>query len=328
MPKLRAAIAGTGCYLPERRLTNADLERMVETSHEWIVERTGIHERRIASPEETTSSMALAAARKALAEARLDAGELDLIVVATVTPDYPFPATACLLQAALGAHRAGGFDLQAACSGFLYGLGLASGLIASGQARNILLVGAETLSRIVDYKDRGTCILFGDGAGAAVLTAASDGRGVQLCKLAADGSMAEMIRVPAGGSKQPASAETVAARLHYMQIEGRKVFKFATTAFIELVEEAMRVCELSRDDVSLIVPHQVNARIIDAAIKKLDLPPDKIFVNIDRYGNTSAASVPIALDEARRQGRLKPGDTAILIAFGAGLTWGSAVVRL
>jgi 3-oxoacyl-[acyl-carrier-protein] synthase-3 len=326
--KLRAAIKGTGACLPEKVLTNAELERLVDTSHEWIMERTGIRERRIAAPHETTASLAITAGRRACDDAGLDPAELDLIIVATVTPDYPFPATACLVQHALGAKRAAGFDLEAACSGFVYGAAVAAGMITSGASRNILLIGAETLSRIVDYTDRGTCILFGDGAGAAVFGASESGAGLLYSRLACDGGMAEMLRVPAGGSKQPASAETVAGRLHYMQIEGRKVFKFATGAFVELVREAMQTCGLTRDDVALIVPHQVNERIIDAAVDRLELPREKVFVNIDRYGNTSAASVPIALDEARRQGRLKSGDIAILLAFGAGLTWASAVVRM
>jgi 3-oxoacyl-[acyl-carrier-protein] synthase-3 len=326
--KLRAAIAGTGAYLPERRLTNADLEKLVETSDQWIIERTGIHERRIAAPHETTSSMAIEAARRACESASFDPRDLDLVLVATATPDYVFPATACLVQHALGATKAGAFDLQAACSGFLYATSMASAMVAAGQHRHVMVIGAETLSRIVDYTDRSTCILFGDGAGSIILSPSRTGAGVLHTKVGADGSQAELLRLPAGGSKLPASAATVAAGQHYMQIEGRRVFKFATTVFIELVEEAMQTCGLSRDDVKLIVPHQVNERIIDAAMRKLDLPPEKFFINIDRYGNTSAASVPIALHEARQQGRLAPGDIAIMLAFGAGLTWSSAVVRM
>jgi 3-oxoacyl-[acyl-carrier-protein] synthase III len=327
-PTPRAAIIGTGSYLPAGKLTNADLERLVETSNDWIVERTGIRERRIAAADETTSSMAVIAARRACDDAAIDPADLDMIIAATVTPDYVFPATACLMQEALGARRAGGFDLEAACSGFIYGGSVAAALVASGMHRHVLVVGAETLSRIVDYQDRGTCILFGDGAGAAVFARATDGRGVRHIRLGCDGGQAAMLQVPAGGSKHPPSAETVAARQHYMQIEGRRVFKFATQTFIELVQEAMRACELTADDVGLIVPHQVNERIIDAAIGKLGLSREKFFVNIDRYGNTSAASVPIALDEARREGRLKAGDTVVMVAFGAGLTWGSMVVRM
>lgn len=326
--KFRAAIVGTGSYLPQQVLTNADLERMVATSNDWIIERTGIRERRIAAPDETTASMSIAAARLACQDARLDPAELDLIVVATVTPDYVFPATACLVQQALSAKRAGGFDLEAACSGFLYAAQVATGLIASGIHRHVLVIGAETLSRIVDYTDRGTCILFGDGAGAAVFSRATGEAGVLYTRVACDGGMADVLQIPAGGSRRPATAETVAARQHYMLIEGRKVFKFATAAFVELVQEALAACELTPQDLALIVPHQVNERIIDAAVKKLELPADKIYVNIDRYGNTSAASVPIALDEARRLGRLKSGDLVLLLAFGAGLTWASAVVRM
>ena len=327
-PVLRAAIAGTGSYLPARVLSNADLEKLVDTSNEWIVERTGILERRIVSEHETTSTMAIEAGRRACQNAGFDPAELDLIMVASASPDYLLPATACLVQEALGAKRAGAFDLQAACSGFLYAASLASGMIVSGQQRNVLVIGAETLTRMIDYQDRSTCILFGDGAGAAVLRPNVEGAGLLYSKLGADGGQAQMIQVPAGGTKLPASAETVAQRQHYIQIEGRKVFRFATTVFIDLVEDAMQSCRLTKEDVTLIVPHQVNERIIEAAMKKLDLPPEKFFVNIQKYGNTSAASVPIALDEARREGRLKRGDVAILLAFGAGLTWGSAVVRM
>jgi 3-oxoacyl-[acyl-carrier-protein] synthase-3 len=326
--KLHAAIAGTGCYLPERVLNNAELEKLVDTSNEWIVERTGIHERRIAAPHETTSSMAIEAARRACQAASFDPLDLDMIIVATVTPDYPFPATGCLVQHALGATNAAAFDVQSACSGFLYATNLANALIASGQQRHVLVIGAETLSRIVDYTDRSTCILFGDGAGAAIFSPSRSGVGILHSQIGADGSQAEVLKIPAGGSKAPASAATVAARQHFMQIEGRRVFKFATTVFIELVQQAMEACSLTRDDVKLVVPHQVNERIIEAAMRKLDLPPEKFFINIDRYGNTSAASVPIALDEARRQGRLQSGDIAIMLAFGAGLSWSSAVVKM
>lgn len=327
-PNLRAAIAGTGSYVPTRVLSNADLEKLVDTSNQWIVERTGILERRIAAEDETTGSMAAEAARRACRNANLDPADLDLIIVATCTPDYPVPSTACLVQDSLGARSAGAMDLQVACTGFLYATHLAQAAIVSGQHRNVLVIGAETLSRIVDYQDRSTCILFGDGAGAAVFRPNVEGPGVLYTKLGADGSMAQMLRVPAGGSKLPASKETVEQRLHYLQIEGRKVFRFATTVFIDLVRDAMKTCGLSREDVTLVVPHQVNERIIDAAIEKLQMPADKFYVNIHKYGNTSAASVPIAFDEARREGRLKRGDIAILLSFGAGLTWGAAVVRL
>ncbi len=325
---LRAAIAGTGSYLPQRILSNADLEKLVDTSNEWIVERTGILQRRVAAENESTSTMAIEAARRACRDAALDPADLDLILVATCTPDYLLPATACLVQDALGAKKAGALDIEAACSGFMYGINLANAAIVSGQHRHVLVIGAETLTRLIDYKDRSTCILFGDGAGAAVLRANVEGAGILHSKLGSDGSQAQMLRVPAGGSKLPSSAETIAQRLHYIQIEGRKVFRFATTVFVELVEESMRACRLTKDDVALIVPHQVNERIIEAARGKLDLPAEKFFVNIQKYGNTSSASVPIALDEARSSGRVKRGDIVIMLAFGAGLTWGSAVVRL
>jgi 3-oxoacyl-[acyl-carrier-protein] synthase-3 len=328
MASTRAAILGTGSALPAGIISNAELERLVDTSDAWIRERTGIRERRRAGPDESTFTLALAAARLALEEAAFDPAQLDLVIVATVTPDYVFPATACLVQDALGAKRAGAFDLEAACSGFVYATGVAAGMIGSGISRHVLVVGAETLTRVTDYRDRGTCILFGDGAGAALFGPAADGRGVLHTRLAADGGGASILRIPAGGSKAPASCETVAARQHYMQIEGRKVFKFATTMFVDLVKDALDTCGLAREDVALVVPHQVNERIIEAAVDRLEMPRDKFFTNIDRYGNTSSASVPIALDEARRQGRLKPGDVAILVAFGAGLTWASAVVRM
>ena len=325
---IKAAIVGTGHYVPEHVLCNADLERMVDTSDEWIVSRTGIHERRIARNGQATSELSVLAGRRALEDARVDPSEVDLIVVATITPDRMFPSTACTVQAELGAHQAGAFDLSAACSGWLYGLTLAAKCIETGQNRTVLVIGAETLSKITDYQDRTTCILFGDGAGAAVLQPAEDGRGVLFSRMKADGRGGHMMTLPAGGSRQPATHRTVDRRLHYMRIRGREVFKFAVTTFIELIDEAMSRCQLRVDDVALVVPHQVNSRIIEAAVKKLDIPMGKVYQNIDRYGNTSAASIPIALDEAKREGRLRSGETAILVAFGGGLTWASAVVRM
>lgn len=325
---IKAAIVGTGRYLPERVLDNADLERMVDTSNEWIITRTGIRERRIASDGEATSTLSVRAARRALDDAGVDPSEVDLIAVATITPDMMFPSTACTVQAALGAHRAGAFDILAACSGWLYAVGLASKCIETGQNKTVLVIGAETLSKVTDYTDRATCILFGDGAGAAVLQAAQDGRGVLFTSMRADGRGGDMMTLPAGGSRLPATFRTVGDRLHYIRIRGREVFKFAVNSFIELIHEAMVRCELGVDDVALVVPHQVNSRIIEAAVKKLDIPLEKVYQNIDRYGNTSAASIPIALDEAKKEGRLRSGDTAILVAFGGGLTWASAVVRM
>lgn len=324
----RAAILGTGFYVPERVLANADLESLVDTSDQWIVERTGIRERRIAADDETTSTMATIAGRLACEDAGVRPEDLDLIIVATLTPDYLTPATACLVQGELGADQAGAFDLEAACTGFIYGLSVAAGMVSSGMARHVLVIGADTLSRVVDYTDRGTCILFGDGAGAAVVGPSTSDAGVLYSRLRSHGEQAEMIQIPGGGSRYPSTQESVAARQHYLQIAGRQVFKFATNAFIELIHDCLEHCQLKHSDVALIVPHQVNERIIDAAMKRIEFPREKCFINIDRYGNTSGASVPIALHEARQAGRLKSGDIAILLGFGAGLTWGVSVVKM
>jgi len=324
----RAAILGTGCYVPERVLSNADLERMVDTSNQWIVERTGIRERRIASPDETTSTMAAIAARRACEDAGISPEQVDLILVATVTPDYVTPSAACLVQHAIGASQAGAVDLNAACSGFLYALSIGAGMVASGMHRHVLVIGSETLSRITDYQDRGTCILFGDGAGAVLLGPAPEGSGLIHSRLRSNGEHFELLQVPGGGSKHPCSPETLAGRKHYLHVAGRQVFRFATGAFIDLIRDAMETCELTPDDIKLVIPHQVNERIIDAAMKRIDIPNEKCFINIDRYGNTSSASIPIALDEARRTGRLAKGDLIIMVGFGAGLAWASAVVRM
>lgn len=330
MRRFGAVITGTGSALPEKRLTNEDLEKLVETNHEWIVQRTGITERRIAGPEETTASLATLAARRALDSAGVDAQDIDLIIVGTLTPEMQTPSTACIVQAQLGIRRhIGAFDLNAACSGFVYSLAVASQLIAAGAFKRVLVIGAETLSRIVDYTDRGTCILFGDGAGAVVLSASDDAqRGVLAFELGADGSGGHFIHVPAGGSRSPATAATVAQRDHYLKMNGREVYKFAVTQMTHSLKGAMDSCGLTADSVRLVVPHQVNQRIIDSATEKMGFPKEKVFINIDKYGNTSAASVPIALDEACRQGRCGPGDYIIMVAFGAGLTWASATVRL
>ncbi|MBL9122654.1 MAG: ketoacyl-ACP synthase III [Planctomycetaceae bacterium] len=326
--QLRSAIYGTGCYVPERVLDNAELERMVETDDQWIVERTGISERRIAAPDETTSTMAITAGRQACADAGLDPAELDLIIVATITPDHLTPASSCLVQQALGAKRAAAFDLSAACTGFLYASTVATGMITSGMYERVLVIGSETLSRFTDYTDRNTCILFGDGAGAAVFGPRRDGTGILYTKIYADGEYADLLRIYGGGSKQPPSLASLAARDHYLHVAGRQVFKFATNVFVQMIEEALDACGMTQDDVALVIPHQVNARIIDAAVRRLGLPTEKCFINIDRYGNTSSASVPIALDEARRQGKLNPGDVAILLGFGSGLTWGATVLKM
>jgi 3-oxoacyl-[acyl-carrier-protein] synthase-3 len=328
MPTYSAILAGFGSQLPEKRLTNEDLSKMVDTNDEWITQRTGIKERRIAVEGETTATLATAAGRKAIASAGLKPSDIELIVCATITPEMTFPSTGCYIGAALGLGGVPAFDLSAACSGFIYALVTGANFIKAGQARNVLVIGAETLSRITDYTDRSSCILFGDGAGAVVLQRSNDlGRGLIYSSLHADGAGADaMTCIP--GSRFPLSAQMIADRQHFMKIKGREVYKFAVTKFEELIMQAMRACELSPEQVKLIIPHQVNKRIIDSAMEKLGMPVDKAFVNIDRYGNTSAASIPIALDEAHRTGRITAGDAVIFVAFGGGLTWANAVVRI
>ncbi|MGD0540742.1 MAG: beta-ketoacyl-ACP synthase III [Tepidisphaeraceae bacterium] len=328
MQTFSSILAGFGSQLPEKRLTNDDLAKMVDTNDEWITKRTGIKERRIASADETTASLATAAARKAVASAGLELSDIELIICATITPEMVFPSTACFVGAALGLNGTAAFDISAACSGFIYAFVTGANLIKAGQFKNVLVIGAETLSRITDYTDRSSCILFGDGAGAVVLSRSSEpGRGLLYSSLHADGSGADAMKcIP--GSRFPLGQQMIADRQHFMKIKGREVYKFAVTKFEELIQEAMRACELSADQVKLIVPHQVNKRIIDSAMEKLGLPLEKAFVNIDRYGNTSAASIPIALDEAHRAGRFKVGDAVIFVAFGGGLTWANAVVRI
>jgi 3-oxoacyl-[acyl-carrier-protein] synthase-3 len=328
MSQIGAIFSGTGSYLPERRLTNEELSKMVDTSDEWIIQRTGIKERRIAAKDESTASLASAAARKCLESSGVDAKDLDLILCATITPEMQFPATACFVASALGLNSTPAFDVSAACSGFIYALETASNYIKAGRYRNVLVIGAETLSRITDYTDRASCILFGDGAGAVLMQKSSDPtRGVIYSSLHADGGGWEMLCCRPG-SRHPLDVETLAMKQQYMQIKGKEVYKFAVQRFEELIEDAMRKCELKPEDVKLIVPHQVNQRIIDSAMGRLNLPVEKAFVNIHKYGNTSAASIPIALDEAWRAGRVQAGDVIIFVAFGAGLTWANAVVRV
>ena len=328
MSNFSAIIAGTGSALPEKRLTNDDLSKMVDTNNEWIVQRTGIRERRIAGPGESTATLATAAARRALEAAGIEAKDLDLIICGTISPEMTFPSTACFVAAALGLNSTPAFDITAACSGFIYTLETGSSFIKAGRYRNVLVIGAETLSRLTDYTDRSSCILFGDGAGAVVLQRSSDTRrGVLYAGLHADGHGWEMLCCHPG-SRHPVDAAMLESRGQYMKIKGREVYKFAVQRFEELIEDAMRKCELTPESIKLIVPHQVNQRIIDSAMDKLGFSSDKVFVNIDRYGNTSAASIPIALDEAVRAGRLAPGDVTVLVAFGAGLTWANAVIRI
>lgn len=320
-------VAGLGRYVPERRLTNHDLEQIVDTSDEWIVQRTGIRERRIAADGEVTSSLALAAARAALADAGMGPEELDLVICATVTGDQPFPATACRLGFDLGAARAGGFDLAAACSGFVFASQVAAGFVQSGQFRNVLVVGAEVLSRILDYRDRNTCVLFGDGAGAAIYTSLERaGRGEFLGgSIAMEGGAESILAQPGGGSRHPATAESVQQGLHFMKMGGTRVFRFAVRVFAELVQGV--IDRYGREALGVIIPHQVNQRIIESAMEQIGLPMDLVFTNIDRYGNTSAASVPIALREAYDAGRLQKGKLVVMPAFGAGMAWGHLLLR-
>ena len=325
--KRYAQIVGWGKYVPSQVLTNDDLAKMVDTSDDWIRARTGIVERRIADPRETTSTMSIKAAQAALQVADVIPEQLDLIIVTTATPDYLFPATACLVQDALGARRAGAFDLLAGCSGFVYGLGVGSQLIISGVYENVLVIGAETLSRIMDWTDRNTCVLFGDGAGALLLQASDAPGGVLSFTLGADGSGGDLLMLPGGGSRHPASAETVAQGLHYARMNGREVFRFATRIMGQAAREALTAAGLKVDDIDLFIPHQANMRIIQSAAKHLGLPMDKVFVNVDRYGNTSCASIPIAFCEAIEEERIKPDDHLVLVSFGAGLTWAAAVVQ-
>jgi 3-oxoacyl-[acyl-carrier-protein] synthase-3 len=322
-----AQIVGWGMYVPDGILTNDDLASMVDTSDDWIRARTGIVERRIAAPNETTATMAVSAAQAALRVANANPARLDLIIVATATPDYPFPATACLVQDALGATRAGAFDLSAGCTGFVYGLAVGSQMIISGAYDQVLVIGAETLSRIINWTDRNTCVLFGDGAGAVLLQASAAPGGVLSAVLGADGSGGDLLMLPAGGSRHPASAETVAQDMHYIYMNGREIFRFATRVTAKAAKQALADANVNLEDISLLISHQANGRIIQSAAKSLKLPPEKIFVNLDRYGNTSSASVPIALCEAIEQGQVKRDDHLVIVGFGAGLTWASVVVR-
>ena len=325
---LRAAgITGIGFSVPSRVMTNHDLEKMVDTSDDWIFSRTGISERRILEPGRATSDMATEAANRALASGDVSPEQVDLIIVATCTPDMIFPSTASLVQDRIGAKHAAAFDLSAACSGMIYAMSVATQFVATRAYDTVLVIGAEALSRITDWSDRSTCVLFGDGASAAVIQAVPDGKGFLSFHLGSDGSGAEMLKIEAGGSRMPASAESVAGSCHTIKMAGNEVFRFAITIVAEAGRVALDLAGLTIDDVDLFVPHQANIRIIDSAAKRLGIPQEKIFTNVDRYGNTSAASVGIALAEASESGRLRPGDTTLLVGFGAGLSWASAVLR-
>jgi len=326
MPRF-AHIVGWGKYLPQTILTNADLEKIVDTSDEWIRTRTGIEARRIAAHDESTSTLAINAARQALAVANVDPLKLDLIIVATATPDYFFPSTACLVQDELGAAHAGAYDLSAACSGFIYGLSMARDSIVAGSSRYVLVIGAETFSRVIDWQDRDTCVLFGDGAGAVLLAASEIPGGVLATALGADGSGAELLIIPGGGSRNPASLETIAQNLHTVRMNGREVFRFATRVMTRASKQVADAAHVSLEEIELIIPHQANSRIIESAAKSLKFADSKVYSNLSRYGNTSAASIPIALCEAIEENRIHPGDHLILVGFGGGLTWGAALVQ-
>lgn len=323
---MKAWIAGTGSYAPARVLTNADLERMVATSDEWIRERTGICERRIAAVGEACSDLAVQAGKRALTAADLAATDLDMILVATCTGDYPLPATACLVQHQLGATKAAACDLSAACCGFVYALSVADAYVKSGM-RHVLVIGSEVMSAIIDWTDRNTCVLFGDGAGAVVVSASDGQRGILSTHLRSDGALCELIMVPGGGSRTPPSEKVLAERLQYIKMKGNETFKVAVRTLEEIARATLSANGLRVEDLDLYVPHQANVRILKAVMARLGLPIEKVVLNLDRYGNTSAASIPIALDEAVREGRIKDGSLVMLGAFGAGLTWASAIIR-
>lgn len=319
-------IRGAGMYVPERVMTNSDLEQLVETSDEWIKSRTGISERRIAAEGETSSSMGARAAECAIQNAGLSPEDIDLVIVGTATPDFPFPATACLVQDVLGI-RGGAFDVEAGCTSFMYALSAASSFVASGMHRNVLVVGSEVLSRILDWTDRSTCVLFGDGAGAVVVSGGEFASFTPQFVLGSDGSGGPSLCVPAGGSANPATGQTIADRMHFIKMAGPEVFRFATRVVEESTGQVLEKAGLTPSDIDLFIPHQANVRIIDHAVKRLHIPQDRVFLNIDRYGNTSSASIPIALFEAQQQGKLHPGDTIVTVGFGAGLTWGAGSIQ-
>lgn len=321
-------IKGVGAYAPERVLTNEDLSRMVDTSDEWIVTRTGIRERRIASDREATSDLAAEAGRRAIADAGLKPSDIDMVVTATVTPDMVFPSTSCLVQSRLGLRHVPAFDVEAACSGFLYALEMGSSLLRSGAYQNVLVIGAEKLSTVVDWQDRTTCVLFGDGAGACVLSWSDEpGYGVLGTSLGANGSEAELLKVPAGGSRMPGSATTLDSRMHFIKMQGREVFKAAVRVMEQAALDQLAANGVSPDEVACVIPHQANMRIIESLAGRLNIPLERFAINVDRYGNTSAASIPLALAEAAGEGRFHHGDYLLMVGFGGGLTWGASLVR-
>ena len=323
----RSVILGTGSELPSKVVTNHDLEKMVETSDEWITVRTGIKERRVLEEGKGNADMAFRAARRALKDAQMQATDLDAIIMGTVTPDYPFPSSACVLEDMLGARDVFSFDVGAACSGFLNALSVADSFIRTGQINNALVVGSDALSRLLNWQDRGTCILFGDGAGAVVLGASQNGSGILSTRLRTDGSYVKTLYVPAGGSLKPATPETVQRNEHTITMNGKEVFKIAVRSMEEISRQALVEADVQVSEISLVIPHQANRRIIVALAERLGIPMERVMVNLEKYGNTSAASIPVALDEAKRQGRIKPGDIVLLNAFGAGFAWGAAVIK-
>jgi 3-oxoacyl-[acyl-carrier-protein] synthase III len=324
---IKGRIVATGSYVPEGVVTNHDLEKIVDTSDDWIIERTGIRQRRIAASAQAASDLAFESAALALKRAHLKPKDLDVIIVATITPDMPFPSTACILQSKLGAKNAAAFDINAACSGFIYGLHIANGFIKSGLHNRVLLVGAETLSRVTDWQDRSTCVLFGDGAGAVVIEPTKEKRGILSTHIHSNGDLGDFIVLPGGGSRNPCSQESIRKGLHYIKMKGNETFKVAVRTLEELAVRTLEENNMDPSKLSLLIPHQANIRIIKATAKRLGLADDKVFINIDRYGNTSAASIPIALDEAVQSGRIKDGEYLLLEAFGGGLTWASSLIR-
>lgn len=322
-----AELVGTGRCTPEKVLSNADLEKMVDTNDQWIVERTGIRERRISSPEETIAVMGKAACEQVMQDAGVTVDEIDRIIVGTASPDRLLPSQACDLQASLGAKNAAAMDVEAACSGFIYGLTMAEGMIATGEAKNILVVGAERLSTITDYTDRATCILFGDGVGATLVRPSQGDRGILSTYIKSDGNLANLLYRPGGGGAHPIDQDVVDDRSHFISMAGREVFRYAVRAMADACDQALSAAGLTAEDIDVMIPHQANIRIIEATAKHAGMPMEKVYVNVDRYGNTSAASIPIALDECVRDGLVKPGSKVLLVAFGGGFTWGSIVVQ-
>ena len=325
--KYKAVIRGTGSYVPAKTLTNDDLAKIVDTSDEWIMTRTGIKVRHIASDEETTAMFAAEASKKALADARLEAKDIELIIVATITPEMVFPSTACFVQDMIGAINAWAFDLQAACSGFVYGLSIVEQFLSSGRYKNALVIGAETLSKITNYEDRGSCILFGDGAGAVIVERTMESpAGIMYSTSSSDGSGWKSLKCEAYGSRYPAGKPLDDPKKAYMDINGKEVYHLAVRRIVELVHECLEQCNLDIDDINMFIPHQMNARIIESVGKRLKLRKERVYINIDKYGNTSAASIPIALDNCRKENRIKSGDVVLMVAFGGGLTWGANVI--